>query len=102
MERQQILLATYGFLCDCVACTNNFPLYNRLKSIDKTIFKAAAKGKRALTKMNVNEVKKYFREYCKLIQNHYGKAFPSTEIVLLQECILQCISIVTTPNDVIA
>lgn len=93
IERQLQLLNSYGFTCDCIACTNNFPLFNRLQSIDKSTFKVAKNGQRELTKMNKSQAKQRFKEYCDIIQNHHEKAFPSTEIVLLQECVSQCISI---------
>lgn len=101
-DRQHILLKYYGFLCDCVACKNDFPLYHRLRSIDKSIFKIAKKGKVELLKLNGSQARKLFEEYCEMIQKHHGKAFPSTEIVLLQESLLQCISVILKPTLVIS
>lgn len=100
-DRQLMLLDNYGFLCDCIACTNEFPVFHRLKTVDRAIYKAARKGKDELMKLDGNLAKKRFREYCETIQKHHGKAFPSAEIVVLQECILQCISIIIKPRLVI-
>lgn len=101
-KRQFILLSNYGFLCDCVACNNDFPLFNRLKSFDKNVFKAAKKAKAELSNMDRNQAKIRFKEYCEVIQRHHDRAFPSTEIVLLQECLLQCILIVIKPTFVVS
>lgn len=97
-ERQAVLFEDYSFHCDCIACTNNFPLFQRLKSVDKKIYKIAKKGKDELLKLDINQTKKRFYEYCDTIQKHHDNAFPSSEIVLLQECILQCISIIIRPK----
>lgn len=96
-----MLLENYGFLCDCIACTNEFPIFHRLKVVDRAIYKAAKKGKDELPKLDSNQAKKRFRDYCEVVQKHHGKAFPSAEIVVLQESILQCISIIIKPRLVI-
>lgn len=80
-----------------MACSKDFPLYHQLKSFDKKILKFAKKGKDELSKLDVNLAKRRFHEYCEAIEKH-DKAFPSSEIVLLQECILQCISIIIKPK----
>lgn len=51
--------------------------------------------------MNLVEAKKYFNKYCDLVQNNYAMGCPSSEIVLLQECILQCISMIAKSNTTI-
>ncbi|CRK89945.1 CLUMA_CG003674, isoform A [Clunio marinus] len=99
-ERQEVLLNEYYFSCDCIACSNDFPIFQRLKSFDKKIYKIAKKGKDELSKLDVDHAKKRFKEYCDIIQKHHKQAFPSSEIVVLQECILQCVSIVIKPKFV--
>lgn len=101
LERQHILLNSYGFVCDCIACENNFPVFDRLRSFDKATLKAAKRGKDELIYMNGIQAKKRFNEYCRIIQIRHGKAFPSADIVLLQECLLQCLSIAIKPSIVI-
>lgn len=96
-----MLLDNYGFLCDCTACQNEFPVFHRLKSVDRTIYKSAKKGKDELHKLDGNQAKKRFEDFCEAIQKHHDKAFPSAEIVVLQECLLQCISIIIKPKLVI-
>lgn len=96
-----VLLHEYSFKCDCIACSNNFPLLHVLKILDKKIHKFAKKGKVENLKLDKNQAKKKFLEYCGLIQKHHEKAFPSAELCLLQECILQCISIIIKPENLL-
>lgn len=70
--------------------------------MDKIIYKAAKKGKGELLKLDDKQARKRFREYCEMIQQHHEKGFPSLEIVILQECILHCISIIIKPKLVIS
>jgi hypothetical protein len=97
-ERQLELLESYSFNCECEACINEYPLFNRLKTIDKKIYRLAKKGRDEVSKLDGKQARKKFNEYCEAIQKHHAKAFPSTEIVILQECILQCMSIVIKPK----
>lgn len=97
-DRQMVLSEDYSFRCDCIACSNNFPLFHGLKSFDKKIYKFARKGKDELSKLDSTNAKKRFQEYCETIQKHHDKAFPSSEIVVLQECILHCISTIIKPK----
>lgn len=97
-ERQYDLLENYSFNCECEACINDYPLFSNLKTIDKKISRWAKKGKDELSKLDGKQARKKFKEYCETIQKHHAKAFPSTEIVLLQECILYCMSIVIKPK----
>ncbi|KAJ6641170.1 SET and MYND domain-containing protein 4 [Pseudolycoriella hygida] len=100
-DRQLMLLDNYGFLCDCIACISEYPVFHRLKSVDRAIYKRAKKAKDELLKVDGSQAKKRFRDFCDIIQKHHDKAFPSAEIVILQECILQCISTIIKPNLVI-
>lgn len=97
-ERQSVLYNEYSFHCDCIACLNNFPTFHQLKSVDKKIHKFAKKAKDELSKLDPMLAKKRFREHCEAIQKHHELAFPSSEIVLLQECILHCISVIIRPK----
>lgn len=101
-DRQMTLLHEYSFRCDCLACSSNFPLFYDLKLFDKKIHKIANKGKQELSKLDANQAKKRFREYCDIIQRHHAKAFPSLEIIILQECLLQCMSLIIKPKLLLA
>jgi hypothetical protein len=97
-ERQHILFNEYSFHCECIACSRDFPLFHSLKIVDKKIYKFARKAKIELLKLDTEQAKKWFLEYCEAIQRHHNNAFPSAEIVLLQECILQCVSKIIQPD----
>jgi hypothetical protein len=98
-ERQMILFEDYSFQCNCEACTKNYPLFHSLKSMDKKTLKWAKKCKSDILKLDSNEAKKKFQEYCTAIQLHHEQnGFPFAEIVLLQECLQHCLSIIIKPK----
>jgi hypothetical protein len=96
-ERQYSLLSEYAFRCQCEACTNNYPLFHCLKSSDKKLLKWAKKCKNEVSKLNHSEAERKIVDFCAFIQDH-AKEFPTAEIVLLQECIQQCVSIILKPS----
>ncbi|KAL7017896.1 hypothetical protein ACKWTF_010560 [Chironomus riparius] len=102
-ERQMILYEDYSFQCQCEACTKNYPLFHSLKSMDKKTLKWAKKCKSDTIKLDSNEAKKKFQEYCTAIQLHHEQnGFPFAEIVLLQECLQHCLSIIIKPKVLFA
>lgn len=86
-ERQAKLLKEYGFICDCEACTNNFPSPPALTYKDAKLFKFAAKSSDEILQLQMNQAIKRYRECCKLVQNNH-QSFPCMEICLLQKCIV--------------
>lgn len=62
------------------------------------MYKFARKARAELPNLDVNQAKKRFQEYCEAIQQLHEKCFPSSEIILLQECVLQCVSIIVKPK----
>jgi len=97
--RQQILLNDYCFNCDCEACRHSYPLYHGLKSFDKKLHKYARKCKDELSRIvDKNQAKKKFAQYCDLVQAAAFENYPSSEVILLQECILHTTSIVIKPK----
>jgi hypothetical protein len=101
VERRMILLQDYSFKCDCEACTKNFPLFHSLKSLDKKLVKIAKKEKCEINKLDSKFAVKKFHENCNQLQNlliaHQDRS-PTTEIVLFQECLQQCMAIITKPK----
>ncbi|XP_012218399.1 SET and MYND domain-containing protein 4 [Linepithema humile] len=55
MARQQKLLKQYHFICDCISCQEDWPLYHELESFKTLVEKNAdkAKIKKALRKFNM-------------------------------------------------
>jgi hypothetical protein len=98
MERQLILFENYSFRCQCDACVKNYPLFHVLKSYDKKLLKWAKKSKSDLSKLESSNAKRKFVDYCAVIQEHYAKGYPSAELVVVQECIQKCLSIVIKPK----
>ncbi|XP_070490712.1 SET and MYND domain-containing protein 4-like isoform X1 [Chironomus tepperi] len=98
-ERQITLYEQYSFHCQCEACTKDYPQFKSLKSMDKKILKWAKKSKNEISKLDPNEAKKKFQEYCKAIQLHFeAHGYPSSELVLLQECLQECTSVILKPK----
>lgn len=101
VERQMILLQDYSFRCDCEACTKKFPLFHCLKSSDKKLAKIAKKEKCEIYKLDSIMAIKKFHEVCSQIQNLLTvneNRCPTSEIVLFQECLQQCLAIITKPK----
>lgn len=71
--------------------------------MDKKTLKWAKKCKSDVVKLDTNEAKKKFEEYCTAIQLHHEQnGFPFAEIVLLQECLQHCLSIIIKPKVLFA
>ena len=98
IERQLILLEDYSFECQCEACTNNYPLFHSLKSIDKKLLKLVKKEKNEILKSNPSMAMKKFPQICDHLQNLHEKSTPSSEKVLFQECLQQCLATITKPK----
>lgn len=101
IDRQMILLQDYSFRCQCEACTKNFPLFHSLKSGDKKLIKIAKKEKSEIYKLDAAMTRKKFKEVCTQIQNLFNaneNRCPTSEIVLFQECLQQCLAIITKPK----
>lgn len=101
LERQMTLLQNYSFRCECEACTKNFPLFRSLKSIDKKLLKIAKKEKSEIYKLNTKMAINKFHEVCSQIQNLLmtnGSQCPTAEIILFQECLQKCASLITKPK----
>lgn len=94
-----ILQAEYSFKCNCEACSKNFPLFHALKSFDKKLLKQAKKEKNEIFKSDAKTARKKLPDICDLIQSSSSSAqSPSTEIILLQESLQQCLAIITKPK----
>jgi hypothetical protein len=67
------------------------------------MLKFAKKSKSEVFRVNsINEAKEKFAEICKIIQEIHEKGkFPCAELVLLQECIQQCLAIIIKPKTLL-
>lgn len=81
-----------------MACSNNFPMYHQLKSFDKKTLKVIKRMKDGISKLDTLQAKKNIVECAEMIEKHHNKFYPSQEIVLLQEYILQCVTTIIRPK----
>jgi hypothetical protein len=97
-ERQASLLKDYGFVCDCEACMNNWPVNSDLKVVDESLLEFTWEAHDELPYLtNAKKAETRFREYCKVFAKHH-REFPSAELIVLQECISNCLLSITKPS----
>lgn len=95
-QRQEGLLKDYGFVCECEACINDWPLNQNLKVISEDLLEFAWTAHEDLPFMTSEEAKKKLVKYYDIVAQHH-RHFPSAELVVLQECISNCLIAVTKP-----
>lgn len=96
-QRQEALLADYGFHCDCEACTNDWPMNHDLRVCSEELLDLAWTAHEDLPFLTPEEAKKKLREYNKIIAQHHQQ-FPSAELIVLQECVSNCLMAITKPS----
>lgn len=90
VERQAKLSKDFGFMCDCEACSGNFPTPPALKSKDAKLFKVARKADKEVVKLLPHQAMRKFREFCDILEK-CNQSYPSVELCLLQKCIVTCL-----------
>ncbi|XP_070504960.1 SET and MYND domain-containing protein 4-like [Chironomus tepperi] len=96
--RQESLMKDYGFICDCEACINEWPLNKDLDVINDSVLEYAWESHDELPYLQSKAIAvKRYKEYCDKFMKH-GKNFPSAELVILQECISNCLLSITKPS----
>lgn len=88
----------YSFQCNCEACEKNYPQFFSLKVDSKTLHKVARKTKHEIDKLNSSEAFSKFKEIRKLLDENYKEFRPSPEFSILQECLINCVSIIMKPK----
>ncbi|CRK89367.1 CLUMA_CG003123, isoform A [Clunio marinus] len=98
-------LMDYQFICDCEACTYDFPelLTGALQACDKTLLHYAQQAynelrnpKKKLTPMEARELA---LKYSKIMQRCYRENnYPCREIVLLELCTVKCFLMASKSN----
>jgi SET and MYND domain-containing protein 4 len=95
-QRQEGLLKDYGFVCECEACINEWPMNQNLKVISEDLLEYAWTEHEDLPLLTAEEAKQKLKSYYDIVAQHH-QHFPSAELVILQECISNCLIAVTKP-----
>lgn len=95
-QRQEGLLRDYGFVCECEACINDWPMNQNLKVISEDLLEFVWTCHEDLPFLTPEEAKQKLIKYYDIIAQHH-QHFPSAELVVLQECISNCLITVTKP-----
>lgn len=85
-DRQSRLLRDFGFICDCEACSQDFPTPPALTCRDMKLLKFAKKTDDEMLKLQLSQARKKFRVCCELLEKNYQN-FPSVELYMLQKCV---------------
>lgn len=95
-QRQEGLFNDYGFVCDCDACANDWPMNKGLEVYSEDVLEFAWTEHEDLPFATPDEAKRKLQSYFNMIAKH--KRFPSAEIIVLQECISNCLIAITKPS----
>lgn len=95
-QRQEALLKDYGFVCDCEACTNDWPMNADLKVYSEELLEFAWAAHEELPFLTQDEAKEMLKKCYDMIAQHQQQ-FPSAEIIVLQECVSNCLIAITKP-----
>lgn len=97
--RQNELMKQYNFICQCIACKNNFPSFAEMKIFDKSLFNQAKKFCRELKSSLVNQKKskQLYKEIITILRSHQ-KNFPCVEICSLMESLNAFLELIMKPK----
>jgi len=92
-ERRNLIHKTLGIVCQCRACSHNFPLFNQLPCYDITFIVSDNSINEAL-EFDKHQAEKEFIRNSTFIDKHFG-LFPCKEISILQKCNIICLEKLT-------
>lgn len=95
-QRREALLKDYGFVCDCEACTGDWPVNQDLQVASEELLEFAWTAHEELPFLSADEAKPKLKEYYDIITQQH-QHFPSAELIVLQECISNCLIAITKP-----
>lgn len=96
-KRQEALMQDYGFTCDCEACENDWPINKDLQVFSEELLEHAWTEHEELPFLSREGAKKKLKEHYDIITQHHQQ-FPSAELIVLQECISNCLITITKPD----
>lgn len=90
-------MKNYHFLCDCEACTEDFPVYSEQKEVGDEMYRqyteAAQRDTPNFTPEKARQkLTEYFKALAKIENEHF---FPCWEAIILMQCISICFSIIS-------
>lgn len=74
-------------------------MFHQLKSFDKKTLKVIKHMRDGIMNLKSAEARKKCTECSEMIEKFHKKFYPSQEIVLLQECLLQCVTLILKPKQ---
>lgn len=84
-------------MCDCEACTGNYPLNRDLEIVSEKLLHYAWKAHEQLPVLTPSQAKIKFHEICAAIEKN-DKYFPCSEIIIFHECISNHLITATKPT----
>lgn len=91
-KRQHNILERYQFICECQACHEDFPLFEKLSEFDETFDDFIGSDLDELENFTELEARAAITKYSEYIDRH-SERYPCYEISILQECLLRCFRI---------
>ncbi|XP_063700632.1 SET and MYND domain-containing protein 4-like [Culicoides brevitarsis] len=88
-ERQKILKDEYNFWCQCEACTNDYPLLEKMNA-PLELYLEISEDKKLIKKGDEKFVRRKFEEYRKFLTKNYKK-YPSYEICATEQNLMECL-----------
>ena len=82
MQRQQMVLNMFQKKCECVACVNNYPMMEQLKTISPSFLHAAISRMEEAKRLTGIRAFNMFNENFKCINNNFEN-FPCKEIAMI-------------------
>lgn len=98
-QRQENLLRDYNFNCDCEACINDYPTNQHLKIFDEDLLDKSWSIHESMPFLEATEARDQIKKLYEIVaEQHRKRNFPSAELVILQECISNCLIAITKPS----
>ncbi|CAO1422621.1 unnamed protein product [Diamesa serratosioi] len=89
-ERQRSLLNNYKFICDCEACVEDYPTFDKMRKVGGDLNKYAMNHFNKLGTLTESEAEDKYKEHCELIQKQPYLS-NTYEGAIIHDCILGCL-----------
>lgn len=97
--RSETLLRDYNFHCDCEACINDYPMNQHLSTHHEDLLEMAWELHESLPYFTAAVAREELTKCYKIVNDQHRKGnFPSAELIVMQQCISNCLIAVTKPS----